>query len=302
MDKYESIRAFTKVVEHGGFAAAARDLGLSRSAVNRYVIDLERELQVQLLVRSTRRVSPTETGLAFYDRCRVILADLEEAELAVTKLHEEPIGNLRINAPMSFGTLHLSDAVADFMIKYPRLHVELVLNDRFVDPIEEGFDITIRIAEPRVVTSLISREIAPIRRVICASPGYLEACGEPMHPDELRSHRCLYYGYEQSGSHWRLEGSDGLHSVQIGCVMWSNNGEALKDAAIKDQGIVLLPTFIVGSELQSGRLRTILEAYRPSESMICALYPRHRHLSAKVRLFTDFVAKRFEQPYWDLVE
>ncbi len=303
MGTLDGIRAFVRVVEAGGFAAAARDMGLSRSVVNRHVIQLENELGTQLLRRSTRQVTPTETGMAFYDRCRQILSELDEAIGAVAELQDAPTGHLRVNAPMSFGTLHLSHAVADYMSRYPDVHVELMLNDRFVDPLEEGFDVTVRAGEPQVSTSLMTREIAPVRRVVCASPAYLEARGEPLHPNDLRHHRCLHYGYQASGIHWRLRGPDGDRSVSIGCVMWSNNGEVLKDAAVNDQGVVLLPTFVVGEALQLGQLRTILPDYQPPQVMLCALYPRHRHLSAKVRLFVDLLVDRFrDRPYWDLVD
>lgn len=303
MDMFDSIRAFTRVVESGGFAAAAREMGLSRSFVNKSVINLESELGTQLLRRSTRQVTPTETGLAFYDRCTQILSQLEEAISAVTELQETPTGNLRINAPMSFGTLHLSDLVAEYMEAYPDVHVELVLNDRLVDPIEEGFDITVRIGSPQPSTSLITREIAPVKRVLCASPAYLQAAGEPVHPNELKTHRCLHYGYQESGNQWRLHSQDGECSVPINCVMWSNNGEVLKNAAVKNQGIALLPTFVVGDALQQGQLRTVLENYAPVDITLCSLYPRHRHLSAKVRLFVELLSKRLgDRPYWDLVE
>ena len=303
MDKFESIRAFTKVVESGGFAAAARQMGLSRSVVNKYVIQLEHELNTQLFRRSTRQVTPTETGIAFYDRCVQILSDLDEAVSAVTELQEKPTGNLRVNAPMSFGTLHLASAVADYMATYPNVHVELVLNDRFVDPIEEGFDVTVRVAEPDPTTSLITKEIAPVRRVLCASPAYLRTYGEPARAAELKNHRCLHYGYQASGNQWRLRSPDGEHSVTVNCAMWSNNGEVLKMAATKDQGIVLLPTFIVGAELQEGQLRTVLTDYSPTDISLCALYPRHRHLSAKVRFFLELLTQRFgSQPRWDFVQ
>lgn len=302
MDKFAGIKAFTRVVEAGGFAAAAREMGLSRSVVNKNVIRLEHELGAQLLRRSTRKVTPTDTGLAFYDRCVGILADLEEAITSVTELQEHPTGNLRINAPMSFGTMHLSRVIPDFMAQYPEVHVELVLNDRFVDPIEEGFDVTLRIAEPVVSTSLIVREIVTARRVVCASPEYLSSHGEPASPTALRQHRCLHYGYQESGSQWRLQGPAGERSAAIQCVMWSNNGEVLKDAAIGGQGIALLPTFIVGEALQNGQLRTVLSEYAPKSITFSALYPRHRHLSAKVQLFVDLLVERFgDRPYWDLV-
>lgn len=303
MDKFESIRAFTKVVEDGGFAAAARNMGLSRSAVSKHVINLEQSLGTQLLHRSTRRVSATETGLAFYDRCVGILSELDEAISAITELQEKPHGNLRINAPMSFGSRHLSHMVADFMAEFPDVHVELVLNDRFVDPIEEGFDVTVRVGESRHATSLITRHIAPANRALCASPQYLERHGEPIHPTELKDHRCLHYGYQESGNRWRLIGPDGEHSFSINCVMWSNNGEVLKDACVKHQGIALLPTFLIGEALQQGALRTLMHGYRPPEIALSVLYPRHRHLSAKVRLFVDTVTRWFGgRPYWDLVQ
>ncbi len=303
MDKFDSMRAFTKVVEANGFAAAARLMGLSRSVVNKSVINLENELGTRLLNRSTRKVTPTETGLAFYDRAVEILGGLDEAIASITELQDRPIGNLRVNAPMSFGTLHLSPVVAEFMARHPDVHVELMLNDRRIDPIEEGFDVTLRVAEATPSTSLIAREIVSAKRVLCASPDYLNEAGEPSHPTDLKHHRCLHYGYLSSGSQWRLIGPDSDRSYAIHCVMWSNNGEVLKDAAASHQGIALLPTFIVGAALQQGLLRTVLHEYAPPAITLCALYPRHRHLSAKVQLFVELLHKRFgDRPYWDLVE
>ncbi len=303
MDRFQSIRAFTRVVEEGGFAAAAREMGLSRSVVNRAVIALEDDLGTQLLVRSTRQVTPTETGLAFYDRALGILADLDSAIASVSELQEHPTGNLRVNAPMSFGTMHLSSLVADFMSEYPEVRVELMLSDRFIDPIEEGFDVTLRVAEDAPSTSLIVRNIAPAKRVLCASPDYIASAGEPKSPRELRQHRCLHYGYLDSGSQWRLTGPDGDRTWSINCAMWSNNGETLRDAAIGGQGIALLPTFIVGQALQDGQLRSLLTEYSPPEIVLSAVYPRHRHLSAKVNLFVEMLVERYGGlPYWDLVQ
>ena len=292
MDKFESIRAFTKVVEASGFAAAAREMGLSRSVVNRSVINLEKELNTELFHRSTRRVTPTETGIAFYERCVQILDEFNEAIAAVTELQERPQGTLRINAPMSFGTLRLSAIVAEYMIAYPDVHVDLTLNDRFIDPIEEGYDLTVRIGEPQLSTSLITKNLAKAKRVLCASPAYLQRNGEPKHPNELKFHRCLHYGYQKSGSHWRLQGPDGEQSFTINCVMSSNNGETLKTAAIKSQGIALLPTFILGDAIQQGKLQVLLSDFEPPEITLFALYPRRRHLSAKVRLFVDLLSRR----------
>ncbi len=295
MDKFESIRAFTQVVASGGFAAAAREMGLSRSAVNKLVINLENDLGVQLLHRSTRQVSPTETGLAFYDRCLAILADLEEAEQAVTQLHEEPKGKLRVNAPMSFGTLHLAPALADFLVRYPDLQVQLTLNDRFIDPIEEGFDVTIRIAAPPDAASLIVHKLAPVQRVLCAAPNYLRDRGTPTHPNELYQHSCLHYGHLATVNQWLLLGPDGEHSISVQGAVCSNNGEVLREAAIQGLGITLLPTFIVEPALEQGTLTIVLPDYHPPVISMYVLYPVNRHLSAKIRLFINFLQERFSE-------
>ena len=296
MDKFEAIQAFTQVVESGGFAAAAREMGMTRSAVNKLVIALENELGVQLLQRSTRRVSPTSSGLAFYDRCVEILSTLHEAEQAVSQLQEEPKGSLRVNAPMSFGMLHLAPAIADFLVQYPDLRVQLTLSDRFIDPIEEGFDVTVRIAAPQESASLIQHSLMPAKRVLCASPMYLEQPGEPKHPLELRHHSCLHYGHIATDNRWTLFGKDETHTISIHGVICSNNGEVLKEAAIRGLGITLLPTFIVDQALQNYELKVILPEYSPSELEIYLLYPVNRHLSTKIRLLIDFLSARFK-PY-----
>jgi len=302
MDKLAAMRAFVAVQDAGGFAAAARRTGQSRSALNRKVLALEAELDVQLFNRSTRHVAPTETGRAYYERCRVLLAELEEAERALARDHVEPRGNLRLNAPMSFGTLHLGPALADFMVLYPALRIELVLDDRFVDPIAEGFDLIVRIGVPDEETTLVDHRIAPVRRVICAAPSYLERAGRPSCPAELAGHACLYYGQHAPGHVWRLEGPDGPVTVPVETVMCSNNAEVLRDAAVRGLGLALLPTFIAGADLQEGRLVTVLEAWCARPLMLQAIYPPSRHLSSGVRVLTDFLTERFGgQPYWDLV-
>lgn len=292
MDKLDCMRAFRQVVDSRGYAAAAREIGTTRSTVSKQVAYLEKLLQTQLLVRSTRQVRPTESGLAFYDRCQIVLGDFDEAVSAVTQLRDTPGGKLRINAPMSFGTMHLSAVVADFMTLYESVHVELSLADRLVDPIEEGFDITIRIAVPHVSTSLVSREIACVQRRLCASPEYIGRHGEPVHPGDLIAHRCLHYGYLASGNYWQLTGPGGELSVPVNCTMWSNNGEVLRDAAIRGCGIVVLPGFIADVPLAQGELVEVLDGYKPRDIVISAVYPRHRHLSLKVQRFVQFVVDR----------
>jgi DNA-binding transcriptional LysR family regulator len=299
MDKLASLKAFTKVVEHGNFSEAGRELRLSRSAVSKYVIELERELGVQLLNRTTRSVSPTDNGLAYYRRCIAVLADLEEADLAVTQGQVEPRGVLRVNAPMSFGTLHLGHAIADFMGRHPDLSIQLVLGDHFADPVQEGYDVTLRIAD-LASSSLIARRIVTARRVLCAAPAYLGERGTPLHPNDLKTHDCLSYDHLATGTQWKLTGPDGDHWIQVAWNLSANNAEVLNDAAVEGRGIALLPTFIAGPDLQAGRLVAILTDYRAPELSLYAIYPPTRHLAAKVRLFIDFLVERFgSRPSWD---
>ena len=292
MDKFERMRAFVQVVNSGGFAAAAREMGVSRSAVNKLVIALENDLGVQLLHRSTRVVTPTETGLAFHERCVEILASLDDAERSITQMHEQPKGRLRMNAPMSFGTLHLAPVLADFLVQYPDLQVQLTLSDRFVDPIEEGFDITVRIAKPQASASLIVHPLIAAPRVLCAAPSYLATHGTPTQPNELHHHSCLHYGQLAIEDQWTLIGADGEQTISVNGVLCSNNGEVLRDAAIRGLGITLLPLFIVGQDLQQGKLQIILPDYHPPELSISLIYPVNRHLSTKVRLLVDFLQER----------
>lgn len=291
MDKLESMRAFTQVVEAGGFAAAARRMDLSRSAVNKLVMNLEEHLQTQLLHRTTRRVIPTDAGRAYYDRCLAILADLEEAELSLSRLQQEPRGSLRINAPMTFGTLHLAPLVVEFMAQYPDLHVELVLNDRRIDPIEEGFDITIRIAAEPPGSGLIAHRLASCPLVLCAAPAYLERCGIPIHPHDLKHHACLHYGHRAQDNSWTLVGA-ASHQVEIRGPLCCNNGEVLRAAAIAGLGIVMLPEFIVQKDLASDRLHPVLADYPPPAINIYAIYPVNRYLSAKVTRLVEFLAEK----------
>jgi DNA-binding transcriptional LysR family regulator len=293
MDKLESLRAFAKVVELGSFSEAGRALRLSRSAVSKYIGELENELGVQLLNRTTRRVSPTENGQAYFERVLGILSELAAADQAVTHLQATPRGLLRVNAPMSFGTLQLGPAIAEFMQAYPELKIQLVLSDENVDPLQDGLDVTLRIADLES-SSLIARRILPIDRVMCASPDYFQLHGTPAHPSDLRDHNCLTYGFLSTGNQWKLSGKDGDHWIQPPWTLCANNAEVLRDAAIAGRGIALVPTFIAADALQAGRLATCLDNYQAPELALYALYPPTRHLAVKVRLFIDFLVKRFE--------
>jgi len=299
MDKLAAMNALVKVIASGSYAEAARRLGLTRSAVSKAVMELEQALGARLLDRTTRRVTPTEAGLAYYERCVAILAQVEETEAQVSRLHDEPKGTLKVNAPMSFGTLYLGDAIADLMTRYGDLKVELNLTDRLVDPLEEGADVTLRIGM-LADSSLIARRIAPASIAIVASPDYIAAHGEPQTPGELVNHRCLSYGHTTSLQRWTLSENGQPISVSIAACMSSNNGDVLRDAAVKGIGIAMLPTFIVGADLKAGRLKLVLPNNCPPDLTIHALYAPNRYLAAKTRVFIDFLVDRFgKHPPWN---
>ncbi len=294
MDRFESLRAFTQVVEEGSFAAAARKMQLSRSAVNKMVINLENYLKVQLLYRTTRQVTPTDTGLAFYEQCLDILNRLEEAELAVSQQQTKPKGILKINVPMSFGISCLGTKIAEFMKRYQEIKIQLTLEDRFVDPISEGYDVVIRIGQPPQSSSLVVHPIATIPRVICAAPSYLNTKGIPQKIKDLKDHSCLHYGYLSNSCQWTFIEQGKEKNVTINGVFCSNNGEVLRDAAVKGLGIILLPTFIIDKELKEAKLQVILSNYQAPELSLLVMYPVNRHLSTKVQLLTQFLQDAFK--------
>jgi DNA-binding transcriptional LysR family regulator len=299
VDKLDAMQVFVKVVTLGSYAEAGRVLGLTRSAVSKAVMELEQVLGARLLDRTTRRVGPTEAGLSYYERCVDILARIEETELQVSRLHDEPRGVLKLNAPMSFGMKYLGPAVGDFMRLHPNLKIELTLNDRFIDPIEEGVDVTLRIAQLSD-SSLIARKLAPAKRVLIAAPSYLRAHGELEQPEDLEKHRCLNYGHTTTLQRWQLTQNGETLQVPIESVLCSNNGDVLRTMAIEGHGIAQLPTFLVGSDIAEGRLRVVLPEYPPTELAIYAIYAPSRYLAAKTRVLIDFLVQRFgETPEWD---
>jgi DNA-binding transcriptional LysR family regulator len=276
-------------------------LRLSRSVISKYVGELEQDLGVQLLNRTTRHASATENGQAYFERALTILADLDAADQAVAQAQSTPRGLLRVNAPMSFGTLQLGPAIADFMAQCPELQIQLVLSDDQVDPMQGGFDVTLRIADLES-SSLIARKIVGIDRVVCASPDYFKQHGTPKLPEDLRNHALLTYGFLLTGNQWKLTGKNGDdHWIQPSWTLCVNNAEVLRDAAIKGRGVALLPTFIAGDALRAGSLRGVLNSYKAPPLTLYAIYPPTRHLAVKVRLFIDFLVARFAGvPEWDL--
>jgi len=293
MDKLAAMNAFAQVVRDGGFAAAARSLGQSRSHVNRLVIELEDSLGVTLLTRTTRSLSLTPVGKAFHARCEAILDDLSEAMREVQIDHEAPQGAMKINAPMSFGTLQLGPALVEFMQRYPLIHVELTLSDRFIDPLAEGFDITVRIARRVDSPSLVIHDIAPVERILCAAPALIERYGEPRAPQDLVRTPCLHYDDLRNGGRWQLTGPEGPVELKVNGVLCSNNAEILCQAAADGMGVALLPRFIAEAAIRSGRLVPVLPGYAAPELFLSLIYPPNRHLSARVRVFVKFMQGRF---------
>lgn len=301
MDRFAQLQNFVRVVDAAGISAAAQRWEVAKSAVSRRLAELEEDLGVQLLHRTTRRLHLTDTGRSFYERAVQILADLEEAEAAVTAEHCELRGRLRVAAPMSFGLLHLGPAIDDFVQQHPGLQFDLDFNDRQIDLLQEGFDVGIRIAQLGD-SSLIARRLAPVRAMVCASPEYLDRHGVPQHPDELTQHRCLLYSNATAPERWEYRDRDGAErSVTVAEAMRSNNGDQLRGAAMAGLGIVKSPTFIVHQALARAELVPVLREYGWSGTNAYAIYPQTRHLSRRVRSFVDFLVQRFagDPPYWD---
>ncbi|MEX2642453.1 MAG: LysR family transcriptional regulator [Acetobacterales bacterium] len=297
MDRLAAMEVFVRVAEEGSFSAAARHLGLSNTAVSKQVKALEGRLGARLLNRTTRRVALTEVGRAYLERARRILAEVEETEHAAGRQHAEPRGTLRLNAPLSFGSLHVATAIPDFLAQYPDMEVEMTMTDRFVDVVEEGYDLAIRGRTMPVESSLIARRIAPERFAVCAAPAYLAAQGRPAAPADLAAHDCLAYA---GTGNWRFAGPDGEVTVPVHGRLRANNGDALRAATLGGLGVALLPTFLVGDDLRQGRLERLLPGWEPPEAGIFAIYPHTRFLSAKVRAFIDFLVRRFNPtPEWD---
>ncbi len=300
MDKLTSMKVFARVAKSGSFAGAAKELGISRAMATKHVMYLENSLGVRLLNRTTRKISLTEAGTAYLERCQQILEDIEETELSVTQLHTEPQGLLRISTPPFFGTFHLAPTIAAYLEQYPKVRVDLVVRGGLVDVVAEGLDLAIRLGE-QPDSSLIARRLASSPRVVCGAPTYFEKHGVPGTPQDLRHHNCLVnWGFEPH-DYWRFTDPDGESiTVRVAGNFQANTADPLRLAAIHGLGLVVLPTYIVGQDLSKNRLVTVLEDFGLPSMDIFAVYPHRRHLSAKVRTFLDFLAERLHPvPYWE---
>ncbi len=293
MDRFLALTVFANVVEQGSFARAAGRLALSASAVSRHVADLETHLDTRLLNRTTRRLSLTESGQTFYERCVQLLADLGEAEEAVTAAAVIPRGTLKLTCSITFGIRHIAPALAAFAARHPQIRFDVELSDRAVDIVDEGIDLAIRIGDIGS-RSLIGRKIGVTRLVCCAAPAYLARHPAPKIPADLAAHACLSYEYARERNTWRFFDGDGnAHDVRIAGPAHANNGQMLCALAVAGMGIDFEPDFIVAPEVRAGHLVRLLPDYAPPSIDIYAAYPSRRHLSAKVRTFVDFLVARF---------
>lgn len=300
MDQFTAMKVFTRVVELEGFSAAARNLGLSNAAVSKNVSELEADLGVRLLTRTTRRLSVTEAGEAYYKRCVRVLEELNEARDEVSELAHTPRGKLRLSAPVSFGLMHLAQAIPKFLELYPGLTVDLVLNDRLVDLVEEGFDVALRGSGELSDSSLVVRKLAPIRRVVCGAPAYFERRPVPKVPSDLEAHECLVYSLSSSPKQWSFRHEGGELSVRVDGRYQVSNSIALKHALLAGLGLGLVPTFIVGPELRRKELRAVLTRFQTAPQALYVVHPHRHYVPHKTRSFIDFVSATFTgKPYWD---
>ncbi|HTO47337.1 MAG TPA: LysR family transcriptional regulator [Burkholderiales bacterium] len=295
MDRFAALRVFAQVVESGGFSRAADRLDLSPTAVSRQVAELEAHLQTRLLNRTTRRLSLTESGQAFYGRAVQLLHDLEEAEQEASKATITPRGTIRLTTSLNFGTRQVAPAIAAFVARHPGVKFDVQLSDRIVDLVEEGFDLAIRIGGGGS-ENLVARKLGETRLVACASPEYLARRGTPATPQDLARHDCFTYEYASPRSQWRFGARDGREeAVRVSGPVHSNSGDLNAALAVRGAGVAFEPDFIVGDDLAAGRLVALLPDYAAARSPIYAVYPTRKHLSAKVRLFVDFLAERFAE-------
>jgi DNA-binding transcriptional LysR family regulator len=300
MDRLDCDRMFVAVYETASFSAAARRLGVSSGQASKLVSKLEADLGVQLLSRTTRSISPTEVGRAYYERIRTLIAEFDALDDSVRSASGEASGRLSLTAPNSFGVHQLMPALIAFGEAYPKIRLDVSFSDRAVNLLEEGFDAAIRLGRPDD-SSYIARKLCRTRVVAVASPAYIERFGEPGHPAELATHECILDANFREAGVWRFREPDNSPlRVAVSGRMRFNNGEACLAAAIAGQGIAYGPSFLAGPNVRSGVLRQILTAYEIEAHGAHALYPAGRHLAAKVRALIEFLVDRFRGvPAWD---
>ncbi|MCR9071550.1 MAG: LysR family transcriptional regulator [Alphaproteobacteria bacterium] len=298
MDRLSHLATFVAVADAQSFSAAADRLDLSRAMASKHIQALEDRLGVKLLERTTRRVRLTDAGRRYLERARRLLQDLEVADTEARGERLAPGGLLRVNGPVSFSRTHLGAAIAPFLSRYPELSVDLTVNDRVVDLLEEGYDVAVRIGRLSD-SSLVARRLAPVAIHLAASPGYLALRGVPRHPAELVDHACLTYAYSSEGIAWRFTDASGAVVVaRPRGPMSANNGDILTEAAIAGAGIVQQPDFVLGPYFANGSLVRLLPDWQSPELAVHAVHHQSRHVSAKIRVFIDYLAEIWRTPPW----
>ncbi len=296
-NKFLEMTIFVTIIDTGSFVAAAEKLDLSKQAISRYISALEQRLQVRLLHRTTRKLSLTMEGQDFYLQAKTILASLAEAETGLNPQQSDPIGRIRINAPVSFGILHLAPLWQQFSARYPKVELDIALADRVVDLVEEGYDLAIRIAQlPN--STLISRKLTRTRLVLSAAPAYLKAAGTPQHPDELRQHQIIAYSLREGKNEWYFGHEQGDVSVHVKPYIYANNGDTCRMITLQGGGISLQPDFIIGEDLKKGHLLEILPEYTTPGLGIYAVYPTRKLLPLRLRCLIDFLVDALKNPAW----
>lgn len=292
MDRLSNIEAFVSVAESGSFAAAAKRLHLANSVVSKRVKDLEDDLKVRLFHRTTRKVSLTDAGYRYFEEARRLLAELAEVEEQLRAQNEKPVGSLKVSAPVSFGTQYLGPAVAGYLDTYPDVELRVTLHDRLVDLASEDFDLAVAIGTLDSPT-LVTRKLAESRRVVVASPAYYRTHGKPQKPQDLLHHNCMSYSNLNDGKAWPFVIGGRKHLQPVRGRFVSNNGLLLLQGALDGCGIALLPTFIAGPHVLTGRLEIALEGYEEDALIIQAAWAYQRHMSARMRTFIDYLAEYF---------
>jgi DNA-binding transcriptional LysR family regulator len=306
MDQLAAMRSFTKVVETGGFSEASRQLEVAVSSVMRQVNALEAMLNTQLLNRSTRSITLTLQGQKYYDRAVQILQDVEEANLCVMEQGEIPHGTLRVGLPVTFGRLHIAPMLSEFLAQYPEVKLDLQLSDGLANLVEADLDVVVRIGNlDRSNPNLMVRKLATYERLVCGSPAYFQQYGKPTHPNDLSQHNCLLFGYSTTAQIWRFQRGTEVCDVKVSGSLVANHSETLHQVCLDGIGLILMPTWLIGKDVQAKRLQTVLTDFQTSLQMnpdtsIYALYLPNRKYSRRVQVFIDFLTSHFgKRPYWE---
>jgi DNA-binding transcriptional LysR family regulator len=296
MDRLQSMRVFAKVVEHGSFARAATVLGMSASVVTRHVADLEAQLGIRLLNRTTRKLSLTETGSQYYERVQKILQEIDETEALVSSASQAPAGLLRIYSQTIFGQRQLAPLLPAYHEQHPNVTLDVTLSDRTPDLVEEGFDVGIFTSLQKFDATMIARQLAVAEVLLCASPLYIQRHGAPSTPQDVSKHVCLNFSFELLRHNWPVQTPDEIAWIPVTSAMFSNDGELLRQCATAGMGLALRPSYAVGDDLTSGRLVRLLPEYKLGNTAIVMVHPSRRYLPAKVRSFVDYMKNMFPKP------